>query len=943
MRRGTVPLAVLDYRLHYLDTLAVYNNQLVLQNGLYHDVAGRGSSPYIERLLTLAAPLVQSVNQRAQFQVAPAFLLGNRGRVVSSLLVDFDNGAAPATCLPGQLVNVSYPTPGAKVLRFTVSFTNGTSAQSRASLTVLRQPPASRSIFHLNDIEARDAFQDYNSSRSLYGKGEVLVVLNNTASETDKANGLPYLRNPVVVLDGFDPNDESLLDVDTRAGKSILTQLDETGISALLTALHRDLVILNFPKSQRRQVSGGMTSENIDGGTDYVERNAYVLETLLNTLKPLTYRAPGTSQPDNFALIGPSMAGLISRYALAHMEKQQLLLADAGSPADPWWDHNTAEWISFDTPHMGANIPLGDQCLLAFFNDNQAARDNLEQRLDAVAAKQFLVAHHTYAGPNVGGAPDYRDRFMLALRDNGERGSYGYPVHLRRVALANGKLNGLLPPGGEGTPCGKIFDLNIYTRFLPGVGAAIISFLGLSYKTTSPTTIATSTIRFLPEANTSCPIFFGITNETHGLSWGRIGPTAIRFKSVTGGTQGSWDLAPGGRRNTQQGLHDQFEAAGTGEHFKVSVTDLHPSHCFIPTVSALGFQYQSTSTYQNTSSLPNPFVNLLIRGDLVCNNEIPFDDFYAPATANTGHVTVPDIAARNFLIQELTPQVARPALLTAPASICPGGSETYVVAPVCARAGQLAITYAWSTPDPAITIIPGTPGRARIDSQIGFAGYVTVTVMASRVGWLSNSISFRIYIGIPFEGTYSTFSTTGPSGSTGQTLVPASTGLVNTVREDGVTITFLQEQGVTYIFNQVPSANISYFHEYDYDADMTIASPNVVVSVNVTKTNSCGSQTNRYDFMQDPTYQFRSSPNPANEAVTVEAVQPAAAGSSTRTVATGAAFEVTLYDNYGRLVSTQRSANGRARLDVRGLPAGLYNLRAGRGNNVHSEHLHIIH
>ena len=185
VRQGTVPLAVLDYRLHYLDTLAVYNNQLVVQNGLYYDVPGRSGSPYIERLLTLAAPLARSVSQQAQFQVAPAFLLGNRNREVSTVLVDFDNGAYPVTCLPGQTVSINYPTPGNKVLRFTVNFTDGTSAQARAKIAVLPQAPANRSIYRLPDFEARDPFTDYNGARSLYGKGEALVVLNNATSESE--------------------------------------------------------------------------------------------------------------------------------------------------------------------------------------------------------------------------------------------------------------------------------------------------------------------------------------------------------------------------------------------------------------------------------------------------------------------------------------------------------------------------------------------------------------------------------------------------------------------------------------------------------------------------------------------------------------------------------------------------------------------------------------
>ena len=539
-------------------------------------------------------------------------------------------------------------------------------------------------------------------------------------------------------MDGFDPNDESPLQGDFNGNKSIYTQLVESGILDALELVQRDLVILNFPKSRRLRAGGGQTADDVDGGTDFVERNAYVLETLLNDLKPRIYTNPA-GQRDKYAVIGPSMGGLISRFALAHMEQQQQLLADASQPADPWWDHNTATWLSFDVPHLGANIPLSDQYLLAFFKDTQSARDNLEQRLDAVAAKQFLVAHHTYAGAGVGGAPGFRDRFMLALRDNGERGSYGYPVHLRRVALADGKLNGQLPPSGDGTPCGTMLDVNVRTRTGGAVVNTILGFFGFSYGTTNPNLIATSTLRFLPNPNSNCQVFYGQTNQTSGLRWGRVGPTATQSTYLTGGSQGSWDLAPGGTRPTQQQLHDQFEAAGRGEPFRVEVTNVHPNHCFIPTVSALGFQYQSTSTYQNTGSLPNPFTNLLPR-DMVCNNEIPFDDFYAPPTTNSGHVTVPNATAQAFLIRELTPRVATPILLSAPNELCGGGLLRTFAVKDCPPPGsnRPATAYTWTVTQGAHFangLLTATGATVMIGGDANTDTDVTVAVVATRAGF----------------------------------------------------------------------------------------------------------------------------------------------------------------------------------------------------------------
>ena len=47
-------------------------------------------------------------------------------------------------------------------------------------------------------------------------------------------------------------------------------------------------------------------------------------------------------------VIGPSMGGLISRYALNYMESIGV-------------DHETRLYVSFDTPHAGANVPIGFQ------------------------------------------------------------------------------------------------------------------------------------------------------------------------------------------------------------------------------------------------------------------------------------------------------------------------------------------------------------------------------------------------------------------------------------------------------------------------------------------------------------------------------------------------------------------------------------------------------
>src|SRR5476651_70080 len=84
---------------------------------------------------------------------------------------------------------------------------------------------------------------------------------------------------------------------------------------------------------------------HIDGGADYIQRNAY---TLVKIIQDINSKLVASGSSEKLVVVGPSMGGLISRYALTYMEQHSL-------------DHNTRLWVSFDSPHLGANIPIGDQ------------------------------------------------------------------------------------------------------------------------------------------------------------------------------------------------------------------------------------------------------------------------------------------------------------------------------------------------------------------------------------------------------------------------------------------------------------------------------------------------------------------------------------------------------------------------------------------------------
>ncbi|WP_439151425.1 T9SS type A sorting domain-containing protein [Winogradskyella sp.] len=205
----------------------------------------------------------------------------------------------------------------------------------------------------------------YGEATNYPGEGEYEIFLS--------ADNI--LDKPIIVVDGFDPGDTrdiaglySLLDFNGSQGPQNLADLvRDEGF---------DVVVLNFP-TYTRAADGAI----IDGGADFMERNALLLVELINIINT----AKASNSPEQNVIIGPSMGGIISRYALNYMEANSL-------------DSDTRLYISFDSPHHGANVPIGLQHqlnYLAFNGTNPVAEVQpiINGLLKSAAARQLLTDH----------------------------------------------------------------------------------------------------------------------------------------------------------------------------------------------------------------------------------------------------------------------------------------------------------------------------------------------------------------------------------------------------------------------------------------------------------------------------------------------------------------------------------------------------------------------
>jgi len=158
-------------------------------------------------------------------------------------------------------------------------------------------------------------------------KGHITVEL---------APGHTQLTKPLIVIEGFDPynsfNYFSLINSDGSGGTNII--INEATFLTLNQAIENegyDLVFVDYLN-----------------GTDYIQRNAYMVEEVIRWVN--TQKADAGSTEKNVVL-GMSMGGLVGRYALRHMELNGEI-------------HDTKLYISHDSPHQGANVPLSVQAFV---------------------------------------------------------------------------------------------------------------------------------------------------------------------------------------------------------------------------------------------------------------------------------------------------------------------------------------------------------------------------------------------------------------------------------------------------------------------------------------------------------------------------------------------------------------------------------------------------
>ncbi|PWK19158.1 T9SS type A sorting domain-containing protein [Xanthomarina spongicola] len=612
---NVIPLVILHSEYESISNLALQNNAVTKDSEGYL-IRNGNASIFEKKHITLTTPLrSSSKGLQTTFKLSDSNIFNTTNQIIEHIEIDFNDGSDFRNIILNQNIVVNYTEAGKKTITFKLTFENGDviTRQSRIDIKYSNADlftNYNRVITTFNSSITPDLLP-YGEAVSYPGTGEYEMYLS--------ADNI--LDKPIFLVDGFDPGDGRDI-----TGLYNLLNFDDDGSTSNLGDLVRaegfDVVILNFPIYTRTA-----DAAVIDGGVDFIERNAMLLVELINTINT---QKVGTAEN---VIIGPSMGGLISRYALNFMEDQNM-------------SHETRLWISFDAPHHGANVPIGFQHqfnFLAFGLDDflvlgdlnvEELQPIIDGMLKSSAARQMLTDQFE---PHITDSDGVTFNSSLALprahpfkaildgRMNSLTSS-GFPELTRNVTIINGSgSNNRYPDNTAGmndlVPGSQIVNANIElfgvaelkanTFFTPTAGSEIeMSQIHLDF-----------------------PWWFPLAND-------RINNADSRAFTYSNGV----DAASGGLFDIIKLTEDLSTDGLVGEFLASLSTDYFN---FIPSISSMAFEI----TNEEIDWFHTPTGVTTARAT---TNITPFDAWYMPID-NEPHVTLTEgnvAFALNEIFQE---------------------------------------------------------------------------------------------------------------------------------------------------------------------------------------------------------------------------------------------------------------------------------------------------
>ena len=410
---SVMPIGVIAYRYNKIidnaDSLGLIENtgyKLLdkFDNGVW-------CNPYMEKKVFGMSPLDNSLSSTSvTFKFSDAYLLTN----FDSYILEFDpgdgNGFRPvSTASP---IHVTY-TEGNHVLTLKMTFPDRVSMVAKSYIQVYDS--SSLGEFSSDSTLLEPDFKPYYdctyNNTTVYAK--VFVYLK--AGHTE-------IKKPFIYAEGFN-----------------ITKHDDMNISESALDIAR-----TTPKDLKENISDLFENYDViyinwENPNESIEANAALLIKIINEINSMK-----AEDSERNIFMGGSLGGIIGRYALCTMESMGI-------------DHQTKIYVSHDSPHLGANIPIGFQYIyhdlrsfcyniknatnytydLAYINKAWEFCNFVDYNIYSTAACQMAINH---IGANGILDNSIHEEFQKDLLELGfPRGTDEHPII--NLAISNGDIN----------------------------------------------------------------------------------------------------------------------------------------------------------------------------------------------------------------------------------------------------------------------------------------------------------------------------------------------------------------------------------------------------------------------------------------------------------------------------------------------------------------------
>ncbi|NOT36834.1 MAG: hypothetical protein HOP11_05610 [Saprospiraceae bacterium] len=558
--KDTIPIGLLAYSFDRFKPLAIDSNLIDNINQQFYDVVGRSELPYMADTTYLMALGSQVLHSKSfKFQLSAVLFKTNLGSAIDTLMIDLDDGNGWNIIELNQVIDVGYNEYDTYHIQLKIILTDGSIRYCSEILSVEPEP----SGFLLP--EGYNPIPDGSFHIGPEGLGVTAYYFIGNSCNDGK------IRKPFILVEGFDPGGKYNWGFAMHPTQGILNRKYETQdiLSKYLNQESYDIFFINY-----------------DNGSQDIFNNAHwVREAILEINK----RKHESGSTESNIVVGASMGGLVSKIALRTMELDAV-------------PHETEAFISFDSPLMGANIPLGMQMMVdhlgnhqVFFTPLKNIKDELGDGYDALnskAASQMLYYHYSQS---------HIELKQWGMEINSTGGQLG-SLHL---AFMN-QLNAL---GNLNIPHYGIANGSIVKESGKGIG---MKFEPGDYLMDGNFCLTCSGIEVLATLLHKVKIK-AVTNQSQVLIYeGTIyqillGVTLAESRTFNVSGLLPYDSAPGGMRT--------FNSTKDGEEVEDAQDWIPKTFCFIPTVSSLAINlsdpyYQAVTLQDKEYILANDYTYL---------------------------------------------------------------------------------------------------------------------------------------------------------------------------------------------------------------------------------------------------------------------------------------------------------------------------------------------